>query len=133
MSPGDLVRYLDFVATIDSQFGNTDLALSNIQTLKQNSAISSGEEQETLAELLNYIKWSISSKRIYLKNPLQDYDKTKSTYIKRDQFIRVLDNLGLVRNGQLADLLCRKYSRSSNPKEICYVDFIKDVENINEV
>ena len=31
------------------------------------------------------------------------------------------------------DVLCRKYARSSNPKEICYLDFVKDVENINEL
>lgn len=40
----------------------------------------------------------VSSQRILIKNPLQDYDKTKSSFITREQFIRVLDNLNLVRN-----------------------------------
>lgn len=86
-----------------------------------------------MKQLLNYIKWMISSKRIFLKNPLQDYDRTNSNFITRDQFIRVLDNLALVRNEELADLLCRKYARPHQPKEINYLDFIKDVENVNEV
>jgi hypothetical protein len=45
----------------------------------------------------------------------------------------VLDNLGLVRNEELGELLCRRYGRSSNPKEICYLDFIKDIEDVNAV
>ena len=32
--PGDLIKYRDFVNTIDAQFFNTDLAKSNLQFLK---------------------------------------------------------------------------------------------------
>ena len=100
-----------------------------MQTLKQNSSFEDANktELETLNQLLNYIKWTISSKRIFLKNPLKDYDRTNSNLVTREQFIRVLDNLNLVRNEELVDLLCRKYARSNNPKEICYLDFIHDV------
>jgi len=45
----------------------------------------------------------------------------------------VLDNLALVRNEELAELLCKRYARSSNPKEICYQDFIKEIEDVNKV
>ena len=58
----------------------------------------------------------VSSKRILIKNQLQDFDKTKCSFITRDQFIRVLDGLGLVQNEQLCDILCRNYCRSINPK-----------------
>lgn len=75
----------------------------------------------------------VSSQRILIKQQLQDYDRTKSSFITRDQFIRVLDNLNLVRNQTLVDILCRKYSRSTNPKEIAYTDFVSDVEDIKEV
>lgn len=67
-------------------------------------------------ELLGYIKWMVASQRILIKHQLQDYDRTKSSFITREQFIRVLDNLNLVRNQTLVDLLCRKYARSTNPK-----------------
>ena len=72
----------------------------------------------------------VSSKRILIKSPLQDYDRTKCSFITKEQFKRVLDNLGLVQNEKLFDLLSKKYERSSNKKEVCYVDFIKDVEDI---
>ncbi len=58
----------------------------------------------------------MASKRIFLKNPLKDFDRTSSNIVTRDQFVRVLDNLGLVRNEELADLLCRKYARSGYPR-----------------
>lgn len=75
----------------------------------------------------------ISSQRILIKQQLQDYDRTKCSFITREQFVRVLDNLNLVRNQLLVDILCRKYARSINPKEIAYTDFIADVEDIKEV
>lgn len=37
----------------------------------------------------------------------------------------------MVQNEQLGDLLCRRYCRSVNPKEIEYLRFIEEVENIN--
>ena len=33
----------------------------------------------------------------------------------------------------LADILCRRYCRSTNSKEIQYQDFIKDIEDVNAV
>jgi Ca2+-binding EF-hand superfamily protein len=65
-----------------------------------------------------------------IKQQLQDYDRTKCSFITREQFVRVLDNLNLVRNQTLVDILCKKYARSTNPKEIAYTDFISDVEDI---
>lgn len=41
--------------------------------------------------------------------------------------------MNLVRNQSLVDILCRKYARSVNPKEIAYTDFVADVEDIKEV
>lgn len=95
--PGDLVRYSDFVQNVDQQFLDHSLAKTNLQTLKNTSAVAQ-EEQETLEKLLNYIRWAVSSKRILIKNQLQDFDKTKCSFITRDQFLRVLDGLGLVQN-----------------------------------
>lgn len=77
-----------------------------------------------------YLRWMVSSKRILVKAPLQDYDRTKCSFVTREQFVRVLDNLGLVQNEKLADLLSKKYARSSNPKEIAYLEFIRDIEDI---
>ncbi len=131
LEPGDLVKYSDFVSNIDEQFGNTDLAKTNLALLRENGGV--GEEAGRVEQVLDYIRWAVSSKRIFIKPPLQDYDRTNSNLVTREQFIRVLDNLGLVRNEELADLLARRYARSSNPKEVCYQDFIKEIEDVNKV
>ena len=39
--PGDLIRYVDFVQTIDEQFFNTDMAKSNLSALRQNDGLNS--------------------------------------------------------------------------------------------
>ena len=97
MEPGDLIRHADFVKNIDQQFFDHSLAKTNLQTIKKAEKVSA-EEEETLYKLLSYIKWCVSSQRILIKNQLQDFDKTKCSYITKDQFTRVLDSLALVRN-----------------------------------
>jgi hypothetical protein len=131
MEPGDLVKYSEFVAVIDEQFGNTELAKTNLSQLRDNGGV--GDDSAKVQQVLDYIRWAVSSKRIFIKPPLQDYDRTNSNLVTREQFIRVLDNLALVRNEELADLLCKRYARSSNPKEVCYQDFIREIENVNAV
>jgi hypothetical protein len=37
--PGDLVRYSDFVKNVDQQFGDHNMAKTNLSQLKQNSAV----------------------------------------------------------------------------------------------
>ena len=96
MAPGDLIKYSEFVNNIDEQFGNTDMAKTNLSFLHENGGV--GEDESKLSQLLDYIRWAIKSKRIFVKPPLQDYDRTKSNLVTREQFIRVLDNLGLVKN-----------------------------------
>lgn len=44
ISPGDLVRYSDFVKTIDQQFSDPSMAKTNLQTLRQNNAIADDEK-----------------------------------------------------------------------------------------
>lgn len=41
LEPADLVRYSDFVANIDEQFGNTDLARTNLALLRENGGVGS--------------------------------------------------------------------------------------------
>ena len=39
LAPGDLIKYSDFVQSIDEQFGNTELAKSTLSNLKQNMGV----------------------------------------------------------------------------------------------
>lgn len=43
ISPGDLVRYSDFIKNVDQQFGDYTLAKTNLQTLKTNNAVNEDE------------------------------------------------------------------------------------------
>jgi hypothetical protein len=50
-----------------------------------------------------------------------------------DQFSRVLTLLGLLPPPQFFDLLVRKYIDNGNPKEVNYVKFCSDVDNVAEM
>ena len=39
LEPGDLIKYSEFVANIDEQFGNTDLAKTNLSQLRDNGGV----------------------------------------------------------------------------------------------
>lgn len=67
-----------------------------------------------------------------IKPAFQDYDRTKCCHITRDQFSRVLHSLGLYVNERLFDVLAKNYVDNGNQKEINYVKFVEDVENIKE-
>ena len=81
LEPGDLIKYTDFVASIDEQFGNTELAKTNLSLLRENEGV--GEDSGKLQQVLDYIRWAVKSKRIFIKPPLQDYDRTKSNLVTR--------------------------------------------------
>lgn len=72
------------------------MAKTNLSQLRDNGGV--GDDAGKVEQILDYIRWAVTSKRIFIKPPLQDYDRTKSNIVTREQFIRVLDNLGLVRN-----------------------------------
>lgn len=39
LEPGDLIKYSEFVTNIDEQFGNTDLAKTNLSQLRDNGGV----------------------------------------------------------------------------------------------
>jgi len=69
------------VSNIDEQFGNTDLAKTNLSQLRDNGGV--GDDASRLEQVLDYIRWAIKSKRIFIKPPLQDYDRTKSNLVTK--------------------------------------------------
>ena len=81
MEPGDLIKYSDFVASIDEQFGNTDMAKTNLSQLRDNGGVGNGADR--VQQVLDYIRWAVKSKRIFIKPPLQDYDRTKSNLVTK--------------------------------------------------
>lgn len=58
---------------------------------------------------LRNIKYTVKTKRILIKIPFQDFDRTKSGHVTKEQFTRVLTTLGINLDSQTYDLLARKY------------------------
>jgi len=56
------------------------MARTNLSTLRDNGAIG---DEDRIKQLLEYISWCVSSKRIFIKPPLQDYDRTNSNLVTR--------------------------------------------------
>ena len=89
-------------------------------------------EADLLDRVLKYIKYLINVKRVLMKPAFQDFDRTKCCHITKQQFARVLNSLGFELNERFIDLIAKKYMDNGNPKEVNYVKFVNDVENIKE-
>lgn len=75
----------------------------------------------------------IKTKRILIKQPFQDYDRTKSSHITRNQFVRVLNQLNLLpKSESLLELLLSHYENPVD-KQVNYVRFCEDVDHIQNV
>lgn len=84
-------------------------------------------------EILSQIKQEIRTKRILLKQPFQDFDRTRCSHITVDQFSRVLTQLNLLPPERYLNLLIRRYIDNGNVKEVNYVKFCDDVDNVSEM
>lgn len=57
------------------------MAKTNLSTLRDNGGV--GSDADRVKQVLDYISWCVSSKRIFIKPPLQDYDRTNSNLVTR--------------------------------------------------
>lgn len=57
------------------------MAKTNLTTLNENGGV--GDDAAKLQQVLDYIRWAVKSKRIFIKPPLYDYDRTKSNLVTR--------------------------------------------------
>jgi Ca2+-binding EF-hand superfamily protein len=68
-----------------------------------------------------------------LKPHFEDFDTTKIGYITKNQFLRILDQFGVLpKNEDDVNLLLKKYVDKGNLNEVNYYEFVKDVDNYNE-
>lgn len=120
----DLIRYQNFIDGVDAPSD------SQVATAE---AYDAGLEEE-MQQLINYYRHIISIDRVHLKEPFQDFDRSKCSHIKKSQFRRVLDLLKfLPPNDRLFDALCARYCDNGNPNEVNYVKFLKEIDDVNEL
>jgi hypothetical protein len=87
-----------------------------------------------IQNILQYYRHIIKTKRIFLKQHFQDFDRTKSSHITIDQFGRVLNTLQLLPNQQVLKVLVNHYmDKGVNSKEVNYVKFCEDVDDMQEM
>ena len=115
----DLIDYIGFSNRMEKMNCITKATINDIDS----------QLQQLLVAINNVIK----TKRVLIKSPFQDYDRTKSSHISRNQFIRVLNQLELVpKNPALQDRLLDFYE-NKNDRQINYVRFCEDVDHIQNV
>ncbi|CAD8206649.1 unnamed protein product [Paramecium pentaurelia] len=122
-----LVQYTTFCNKLEEQFLNNEAKAQVFQAPQ----IFNQDEEDTVKRLMQAIKRKIATKRIFLKQPFQDFDRTACSHITIDQFSRVLNQLGLLPKDQYLQLLIRQYIDNGNPKEVNYVKFCDDVDNVH--
>jgi len=104
-----LVKYDDFCKNIDAQFFDYDYARDNLLQTKSTAVIItflamfidnffvqvySDDESRVLFNALRLVKHIIKTKRILLKLPFQDFDKTNNSHVTREQVIYSLEITG---------------------------------------
>jgi hypothetical protein len=118
-----LIRYQNFIDGID--------ALLDSRQQPAGGQFDPSLEEE-MAQLIAYYRHIISIDRVHLKEPFQDFDKSKCSHIKKSQFRRVLDLLKfLPPSDRLFEALCARYCDNGNPNEVNYVKFLKDIDDVN--
>jgi Ca2+-binding EF-hand superfamily protein len=62
-----------------------------------------------LNKAMSYIKYIVKTKRMLIKIPFQDFDKTNTGHVTKEQFTRVLTTLNINFDEKTYDVLARKY------------------------
>lgn len=81
-----------------------------------------------MIELTDLYRSEISNKRILLKPHFEDFDRTKSGHISKNQFLRILTQFSLLPDKASLNILFKRYTDKGNLDEVNYYDFCKDVD-----
>lgn len=58
----------------------------------------------------------------------QDFDETRCGHVTKTQFVRVLDQLGILSEQRIVELLIKLYMDKGNADEVNYFEFCNDVD-----
>ena len=124
-----LYDYMAFCKSLDSVF---DAGTDQAQVLAggKSSSIMQNDEKTTCQDVLRSLWQIIASNRILLKPSFQDFDPANTQHITLQQFSWVLKQLWLMPNERQFELLCKNYFDKGNTREVNYVKFCHDVDNL---
>lgn len=72
----------------------------------------------------------IKTKRILMKPNFKDFDRANTGHVTKEQFTRVLTTLGINLDYQTYEILARKYMDKGSQKEVNYMAFWDDTEDL---
>jgi len=135
----NMVKYIDFVEHIDSAFTfkgidkNPSVRVPTIEKgsilLKSKKLLEFDEqEKETMLQIMEAYRNVVRTRRLNLKPMFQDFDRTNSGHISKNQFVRVLNQLSIDISPDILSMVLKKYMDKGNVDEVNYFEFITDVD-----
>ena len=86
------------------------------------------QDRKRVQELIGLYQSHIVSNRCHVKPHFQDFDITKTGYVTKNQFLRILAQFGLYPSQRDTNLLLKHYMDKGNLHEVNYYDFCRDIE-----
>jgi len=139
MRDDGLFCYADFCRDVDMGFHQAGLEknplatvsmpdASTTQPARRNTISLTNDRRQRIALIEDQIRTRVRLRRMLIKPMFTDMDKVKKGFITRNQFARVMGNLGFQINEMEIGLLSGVYCNNGNHLDFNYNDFIKCVD-----
>ena len=136
---GQDMNYVDFCESIDQAFTTKGIEKNpgyKVKPLHSDDTISARKkylqfdqnEQSSMQDVVEAYRNVILTRGLYLKPMFQDFDKINTGHCTKTQFIRVLNQLGIMVSQSVVNLLLKKYMDKGNADEVNYFEFCNDVD-----
>lgn len=133
-----------FCASINAAFTDPSLqknplssvapvTVKSTQCARKNYLATSPEEAALLERLLAEYRRAVQIKGLYLKPMFQNFDRTRSQHVSKQQFLRVLSTLGVFAEQPQLNALLKAYLDKGNAEEVNYADFCEDVDSSDQL
>jgi Ca2+-binding EF-hand superfamily protein len=143
MREDGLFCYKDFTADCDSAFTVPNLEKDPLALIpmpdpsctapaRRNKMTMSASRIEAVSKVEDKIKKKVRTNRIFLKPAFKDMDRANRGFITRNQFARVMNNLGFNLDDMAIGLLCGAYCNLGNHTDFNYADFNRAMDPPDE-
>lgn len=142
--PDGLVNYKQFCEDIDliwTKPGIEQNPLEKVNKVTEDSTLMArrdyfdvnNNEEAKLDDFLNGIRKEIFDRRLLLKPHFQDFDRVRNGYCTKSQFLRILNQFGILATDEYINLLLKRYVDKGSLHEVNYYRFCNDVDGQDDV
>lgn len=143
MRDDGLFDYADFCKEVDLGFTKPNLEREPLAKITMPDATSTSparrntiklamQRREQALYIEEQVRTKVRQRRIMLKPMFVDMDRAKRGFVTRNQFMRVMGNLGFELNEMEVGLLSGIYCNNGNHLDFNYVDFLHAVDPPDE-